>query len=72
MYLSCLTHLNELPNVSTANRSIFMQFISHEKYVAVINTEFAISVMSTPTNSFHSQSEIIFTNDEQRILRGSH
>ena len=27
-------------------------FISHEKYVSVINTEFAISIMSTPTKFF--------------------
>ena len=46
-------------------------FISHEKYVSVINTEFAISIMSTPTKFFHSQSEIIFTNDEPTILRGA-
>ena len=45
-------------------------FISHEKYVSVINTEFAISIMSIhQLNSFRSQSEIIFTNDEHTILR---
>ena len=27
-------------------------FVSHEKYVSVINTEFAISIMSTPTKFF--------------------
>ena len=27
-------------------------FISHEKYVFIINTEFAISIMSTPTKFF--------------------
>ena len=44
-------------------------FISHEKYISVINTQLEISIMSTPTNSFH-QSENIFTNDEHTILRG--
>ena len=46
-------------------------FIPHEKYISVINTEFAISIMSIhQLNSFHSQSEIIFTKDEHTILRG--
>ena len=66
MYLSCLTYANELPNVSTATGQYLCVFISHEKYVSVINTEFAISIMSTPTK-FFSQSEIIFTNDEHTI-----
>ena len=39
-------------------------------YVSVINTEFAIFFMSTQLNYFHSQLEIIFTNDEHTILRG--
>ena len=69
MYLSCLTHVNELPNVSTATSQYLCVFISHEKYVSIINIEFVISIMSTPLNSFHSQSEIIFTN-EHAILRG--
>ena len=45
-------------------------FISHEKYISVINTEFAISIMSTPTKFFPFSSEIIFANDEHTILRG--
>ena len=47
-------------------------FISHENYVSIIKAEFAISIMSTPTKffSFHSQSEIVFTNNEHTILRG--
>ena len=32
--------------------NIYAFFISHEKYVSVINTEFAISIMSTPTKLF--------------------
>ena len=49
MYLSCLNHVNELPNVSTANRPLFMPFYIIQKYVSIINIEFAISIMSTPT-----------------------
>ena len=45
-------------------------FMSHEKYVSIINTEFAILSRLHQLNSFHSQSEIIFTNDEHTILRG--
>ena len=46
-------------------------FISHEKYVSVINTELTISIMSIHQLSyFHSQSEIIFTNNEHTIFRG--
>ena len=46
-------------------------FIAHGKYGCIINTEFAISIMSIhQLNYFHSQSEIIFTNDGHTILRG--
>ena len=44
-------------------------FISHEKYVSIINTEFANFYRATPTKFFPSESEIIFTNDEHTILR---
>ena len=50
MNLSCLTHVNELKNVSTANRSIFMCFYITSKFVSIINSEFAISIMSIYTN----------------------
>ena len=50
MYLSCLNGANKLPNVSTANKPIFMRFYIVLKYVSIIiNIEFAISIMSTPT-----------------------
>ena len=39
MYLSCLNHVNKLPNVSTASRPIFMRFYI-QKYVSVINLQF--------------------------------
>ena len=45
-------------------------FISQEKYVSVINTEFAISIMSTPTEFFPFSVRNNFTNDEHTILRG--
>ena len=43
-------------------------FLPHEKYVSIINIESAISIMYQQS-FFHSQSEIIFTNDEHTILR---
>ena len=41
-------------------------FISHEKYVSVINTEFAISIISTPTKFFPFS---VRNHDEHTILR---
>ena len=53
MYLSCLTHVNEVSNVSNSKQVFALGvFISHEKYVSIINTEFSISIMSTPTIFF--------------------
>ena len=70
MCLSCLTHVNDLPKASLQTGQYLCVFISHEIYVSVINTEFAILSCLHHLNSFHSQSEIIFTNDEYTILRG--
>ena len=58
MYLSCLNHVNELFNVSTANTPIFMPFYIMLKYVSIINIEFAISIMSTPTKGIDRWSQI--------------
>ena len=49
MPLACLNHVNELPNVSTANRSMLMRFYIISKYISIINIEFANSIISTPT-----------------------
>ena len=51
VYVSLMSkfHVNELPNVSTANMPLFMRFYIIYKYVSIINIESAISIVSTPT-----------------------
>ena len=60
MYLSCLNHVNELPNASTANRPPFMYFYIIHEYASIINIEFAISIMSTPTKWIVDNPKLLF------------
>ena len=68
MYLSCLTHVNELPNVSTANIYEFLYHMKNTFLLLIMNLQFLSCLHQI--NSFHSQSEIIFTSDEHTVLRG--
>ena len=67
MYLSCLTHVNELPNVQLQTGQYLCVFISHEKYVSVINSKFTISIMSIPTKFFFilSQKSFLLMTNKQ-------
>ena len=60
MYLSCLNHVNELSNVSTAKTPTFMRFYIIWKYLSIINIEFAISILSTPTKLIVEDLKSIF------------
>ena len=60
MYISCLNHVNELYSGSTANRPPFMRFYIKHKYVSIINIEFSISIMSTPTKSIVDNPKLVF------------
>ena len=60
MHLSRLYHVYELPNISTANMPLFMRFYIIKKYVSIINIEFAISIMSTPTKRIVDNPKLVF------------
>ena len=60
MYLPCLNHVNELPNVLTAIRPLFMGFYIIQKYVSIINIESAISIMSTLTKYIVDNPKFVF------------
>ena len=69
MCLSCLTHENELPNnCKQVNIYAFLYHLKNAFLQLILNLQFLSCLHQL--NSFHSESEIIFANDEHRILRG--